>query len=219
MYILGIVTKTMTAGEVYYVRIAGVQNPRFQILTAADDGNQHFRIKTFDSNLNPSTMQDADLLHIIDEGMGGHINIDELSQIESFGAEAYNATNGVVTEYNINWFTSISTASGDVMNINFPAELTLEPTNGDGLVCSGLNGIGSVSCKRDSSNKQMMVIQMASVSQKTGLFKVRVNGIRNAPSLKPSSPFGQIYQATSDNKKTSEFKNKVTLTNLYAAAL
>lgn len=48
---------------------------------------------------------------------------------------------------------------------------------------------------------------------------MRVNGIRNAPSLKPSSPFGQIYQTTSDNKKTSEFKNNFTLTNAYAAGL
>jgi hypothetical protein len=29
MLILGIVTKNMAAGDVYYVRIAGVQNPRF----------------------------------------------------------------------------------------------------------------------------------------------------------------------------------------------
>lgn len=164
MYILGIVTKTMPAGSIYYIRIAGVQNPRYQILNAADDLNQHFRIKTFDSNMNPVTMQDADLLHIIDEGMGGHINIDELSQIESFGAEAYNATNGVVTDYNINWFTSISTANGDDMDITFPPELTLEPKTGDELPCSGLNGIGSVTCKRDATNKQMLVIKMSSVT-------------------------------------------------------
>jgi len=91
-------------------------------------------------------MKNAETHHIIDEGKGGYINIDELSLIQSFGAEAYNATNGVVTDYNLNWFTSISTADGDTMNIEFPPELTLVPQSGRTLDCSGVNGISSVSC-------------------------------------------------------------------------
>lgn len=71
----------MTAGNIYYVRIAGVRNPRFQILNAKDDLDAHFKIKTYDSNMNPLTMDDAETQHIIDEGKGGYIDIDELSQI------------------------------------------------------------------------------------------------------------------------------------------
>jgi len=65
----------------------------------------------------------------------------------------------------------------------------------------------------------MLVIVMSSVSQATGLFKLKVSGIRNSASLMPSSPFGQIFQQTKENRKTSEFKSQYTVTNAYAAAL
>jgi len=62
----------------------------------------------------------ADSLWLIDSGSGGYINIPDASPISSFGAEAYNTTNGVDTKYFFSWFTDVPTYNGDFVFIGIP---------------------------------------------------------------------------------------------------
>ena len=146
MFILGIASRAMPAGLEYRIRIAGVKNPRYQILNAAANPDQYFRIETYDAGLDPSTMVNADTQHLIDAGSGGSYDIDELSKISTFGAEAFNTTNGVATRYFLSWFTDIETEDKDVLRVTIPAELSLVPQSGSSLTCRGITGISSVTC-------------------------------------------------------------------------
>lgn len=66
-----------------------------------------------------------DLENIIDSGKGAGINIDVLSEIETFSVEGYDTTNGVATKYMITWFTEIDTENDDYIEMLIPDELTL----------------------------------------------------------------------------------------------
>lgn len=49
-----------------------------------------------------------------------------------------------------------------------------------------------------------MTMDLIKVSQPTGLYKMEVSTVTNPPSLRPSEPFGAIYQATKDDLKVAE---------------
>jgi hypothetical protein len=221
MKILGLVTQDITAGVEYSVRIAGVQNPRYQILNAEQDTQYHWQVRTFDSSLDPGTMSNALDQHLIDEGIGGYVNIEQLSEIKTFGAEAYNQTNAAITNYNLNWFTEIETADGDILHISFPEELTLVNNNG-AMECIGVTGVGegAVECKVGADGSNEVEIKLNDVNQKTGLFKVQIKNVQNSASLRESSPFGEIRMTTSDYRPTSSFTTKaVTIKNVFASNL
>ena len=114
--------------------------------------------------------------------------------MSSFSAEAYNTTNGVGARYFVSFFSSIRINSGDVLVINFPVETFLIPESGKSLKCTALNGMTSVSCSKDTDTK--LVATLNGVNQLTGLFKFSIESVRNPPSLKESSKFGEIYIAT-----------------------
>lgn len=161
---------------------------------------------------------------MIDEGRGGYVNIKQLSEIKSFGADSYNLTNGAITKYNFNWFTSIETRDGDILHVVLPEELSI--VRGQ-LKCSGITGVRSdaVKCEhgteglKDGGTADELKIQMKGVTQSTGLYKIQVTGIQNAASLKPSSRFATIKFTTSDNKATSEYKKDVSIRNVFASNL
>jgi hypothetical protein len=88
MTILAIANIQLDAGVEFKMRIAGVQNPRYQILDAKSDKNQAWKLETFDTDLDPVTLENSHTQHLIDEGVGGYFNIDELSEIQTFGADA-----------------------------------------------------------------------------------------------------------------------------------
>ena len=144
--------------------------------------------------------------HLIDEGIGGYVNIEQLSEIKTFGAEAYNQTNAAITNYNLNWFTEIETADGDILHISFPEELTLVNNNG-AMECIGVTGVGqgAVECKVGADGTNEVEVKLNDVNQKTGLFKVQIKNVQNSASLRESSPFGEIRMTTSDYRPTSSF--------------
>lgn len=76
-------------------------------------------MKTYGSIAN--TPDDND--NIIDYGKGAGININELSEIETFSVEGYDTTNGVATKYFITWFTEIDSEADDYLEIVMPNEL------------------------------------------------------------------------------------------------
>lgn len=61
------------------------------------------------------------------------------------------------------------------------------------MVCRGLTGVTTVSCKANLEDNNDLEIILEDVYQETGLFKVQVEGIQNAASLKLSSKFEKIY--------------------------
>jgi len=68
-----------------------------------DDEKQEFEVKTYDS------IDADDSLNLIDKGIGGGIDMKDISPIETFSAEGFNTTNGAYTKYIISWYTSILT--------------------------------------------------------------------------------------------------------------
>ena len=149
MSIIGIANVDLEAKSVFKIRLGGLQNPRYQILDAKDDTTQQFQILTFDSNFSPSN-SDPEKSNLVDKGRGGYINIELVSLMTSFGAEAYNTTNGVETKFFLSWFSNIPAMDTDIVQFNFPSELALIPQNGpDALKCIGINGFSqtSMSCK------------------------------------------------------------------------
>jgi hypothetical protein len=159
MYILGIIDRDMPADTVYTIRVGGIENPRFVVTDAETDQQYHWRIRTYDSDYTPGSSAtaeaQADADHLIDEGTGGYINIDIVSPVTSFNAEAFDTTNGVTTKYYFSWFSDIPTRNGDFIYIAMPAELTMKPTGGDTLLCKGANGLGTgstaVTCRKQGN--------------------------------------------------------------------
>ena len=139
MSIIGITNIDMAAKTTFNIRLGGLMNPRFQILNAKDDITQQFQVQTFDSNFNPSN-SDATKTNLIDSGRGGYINIDQISLMTSFGAEAFNTSNGAQTKFFLSWFSNIPSQNTDLIYFTFPSELALLPSNGDALKCLGING-------------------------------------------------------------------------------
>jgi hypothetical protein len=78
-------------------------------------------VKTYGS----TAFEPNDSGNIIDAGTGAGININELSEIETFSVEGYDTTNGVATKYVITWFTEIDSENNDYIEIIMPNELQL----------------------------------------------------------------------------------------------
>ena len=121
----------MTAGKAYEIKVAGIRNPRYLLINADLSVKQKFKIYTYDS------YGTSDTVNLIDVGEGGEIDMEEISPIETFSAEAYNTTNGVWSMYSISWFTSILTQNNDLLIINFPKESTIAKDPN----CLGITGI------------------------------------------------------------------------------
>jgi hypothetical protein len=229
MYILGIVDRDMPADTLYTIRVGGVENPRFVVTDAETHVAHHWRIRTYDSDYPPAPdplNAQADANHLIDEGRGGYINIDVVSPVVSFNAEAFDTTNGVSTKYYFSWFSDIPTKSGDFIYIAMPPELAMVPTGGDTLLCKGANGLGTgasaVTCRKQGN---MLKVVLNEVTQSSGLYKITAENIRNAPSLRRSGAFPAMYHAAlpdgpgSTEAKVAEFRGKSYVVNEFAADL
>jgi hypothetical protein len=86
------------------------------------------------------------------------------------------------------WFSDITTKETDIIYVKIPNELTLMPTSGKYLTCSGITGITSATCEADDAKLELK-ITLNTVTQSTGLFKITVENIKNAASLRQTSPF------------------------------
>jgi hypothetical protein len=116
------------------------------VTDAKDNDRHHWQVRTYDSDyalIDLSKIASADTTCMIDKGIGGYINVDVVSPIVSFNAEAFDTTNGVSTKYYFSWFSDIPTMNGDFIYISMPAELTMKPTSGNALDCKGQNGFGT----------------------------------------------------------------------------
>jgi hypothetical protein len=66
------------------------------------------------------------------------------------------------------------------------------------LICTGINGVEELDDNRgcavevDNSNAGLLKVTLKKLTQQTGLFKISIENIRNAPSLRGSSAFGDI---------------------------
>ena len=215
MEIIGMSSREMPANSKFQIKIGGIRNPRYQLINTANNPQYHFRIRTYDTNFKPSDAN-PDATNLVDQGTGGYIDIDNVSPIESFGAEAFNTTNGAPSKYFLSWFSNIETKDGDRIVINFPVETELVPTNGNSLTCQGLNGINSVKCNAFDS---ILEVILEDVTQSTGLYKISAENVRNPPSLRGSSKFRYFYQTTPQRQKISEFYQDAFIENDFASEL
>jgi hypothetical protein len=120
---------------------------------------------------------------MIDTGYGGAIDINKVSPMASFAAEAFNTTNGVSGKYFISFFSAIKLLDSDVVTINFPKEATLMPTSGTSLDCTAVSGVKSLTCSKGKTDSEL-IVSMTSLAYNTGLFKFSILNIRNPSSLK-----------------------------------
>jgi len=144
----GLAKEDMAAGEVYTIKLAGIQNPRYQVIyselikdqdkTKAED--QLWQIRTYD------TTGFSDANNLIDAGKGGHVDVTVVTPMSSFGVDALNQTNGVATKYFVSWFSNVKTVRTDKFFVEFAREtvLTVPPgakvSNPPTLTCLGVNG-------------------------------------------------------------------------------
>ena len=206
LFIVGQTIEEMEAGKVYSIKIGGLRNPRNLVDNSQlpEDQKQYFKIKTYDQEARPID----DTLNIIDYGQGGIININETSKIQSFSAESFNTSNGAETRYFISWFNSIETLPGDIVILEFPIEtmlVTIDEPGSPGIKCLGLNGVTKVACEPDDGNHHTLKITLQDLTQKTGLFKIQVENLRNPPSLRGSSKFNSIRHVTSEKLVCATF--------------
>ena len=141
----------MKIGEKYGIKIGGLQNPRYVVKNSNLPANkrEYFDVTTYDS------LGYDEKVNLIDKGSGGAIDIDKISQIASFSAEAFNTTNGVGAKYFVSFFSAIRIDSGDTLVINFPAENFLVPTSSGSkdLKCTAVNGMKAVSCVKKTDTQ------------------------------------------------------------------
>lgn len=145
----GLAKEDMAAGEVYTVKLAGIQNPRYQVIYseledlgpgAQYKSDQLWQIRTYDTT---GGLSDAN--NLIDQGKGGYVDVTVITPMSSFGVDALNQTNGVPTKYFLSWFSNVKTVRRDKFFIEFAREtvLTLPADSIKGsiaLKCHGVNG-------------------------------------------------------------------------------
>lgn len=213
-----------------------MRNPR-----AVSDGLE-FKITTYDAAAFDTGSIYTD--HVIDETVGGAIDINKVSPLRTFSAVGKNTTNGADTTYLLSWFTDIQTNPEDKIHIVLPPEVRIPhrirnlPASASSFDCKGRTGIpesaGSLECgwkeAEDDAGAKLdpprdeLVISLLKVTYPTGLYKVELNSLINPPSLRGSTDFNPegIYQTTKEGARIAEYgkeAEKVTIENEYAAEL
>ena len=108
------------------------------------------------------------------------------------------------------------------MIFEFPIETTLETIDepgSPGLRCEGLNGVDRVTCEPDDGNHHILKMTLHEPTQKTGLFKVQVENVKNPPSLRGSSKFTSIRHVTAEKLTCATYDNDVYIETEFASNL
>jgi len=100
--------------------------------------------------------------------------------------------------------------NGDILIIEFPTEsmlVTIDEPGSTGIKCEGLNGVttNGIICLPSDGNHHILEVHLKELTQKTGLFKIQVENIRNPPSLRGSSKFTSIRHVTEEKLTCSTF--------------
>lgn len=124
---IGIVSgrEGLVAGAPYRATIGGLRNPR-NLISDLKFGITTYGPSGFDVLQKPED-------HIIDLTVGGRVDIDKVSRLETFSALAKETTNGATSEYVFSWFTDIETQKGDQLHIVLPDEVTVPYRIREGL--------------------------------------------------------------------------------------
>jgi hypothetical protein len=150
--IIGVVSDEggLEAGTEYYVRLAGLRNPRhvidYEDKIAKGETIAYWEVRTYDSGAEPN-----DGVNLIDVGSGGTRSIETAAALPTFTVEPSNTTNGVSGSYFITWYSEIAVENGDVLAVPFPAETSFAPASGTKvLACEATVGDLRVSCTFES---------------------------------------------------------------------
>ena len=111
----------------------------------------------------------------------------KLKSITNVEIDVQNKTNGAITTYFIKITPSTQVHSFDVFTIDFPKELQLP----FGMHCGSLSTlIGDATCIKIGELKVEITLLYVSKELTSGKqFTVKVVGVKNAPSMRPTSPF------------------------------
>ena len=114
--------------------------------------------------------------------------------------------------------------NNDILIIEFPIEsklVTIDEPGSTGIKCEGLNGVtqNGVGCVLSDGSQNILEIHLKELTQKTGLYKLSVENIRNPPSLRGSSKFRSIRHVTDEKLTCSTFDADVFVENEFASAL
>lgn len=124
--VIGVVSDAdgLKAGAEYYIRLAGLRNPRHVIDYDKMDAKNiaYWEVRTYDSGEKPD-----DTKNLIDVGVGGTRPIKTVAEIATFNVEPLNTTNGANGSYFITWYSEIVAKDGDVLAVPFPAETSFHP--------------------------------------------------------------------------------------------
>ena len=231
-YVMGSTNVPLNHSTKYTLRVAGLRNPRYLVDNSfLANTKEYWKLYTYDTD------GQVDDKNLIDYGRGGTRDVTRVAAISTFSVEAFDTTNGVAGAYFITWYTEIETQDKDVLVLPFPAETDfVSPTNNLKLSCTAvIDSLTKVDCafKRgvketitDSNGTTIEVIYkelsmtLTTVAKSTGLYKVRVENVRNPPSLRGSSKLGRIVHRTqTPGQEIAQYTPEIKIPTEYGGAL
>jgi len=154
-------------------KITGLTNPRFKNYMS------YFKLYTMDAEK-----------RYIDENKDDvqfWVKMTELKSITNVEIDVQDKTNGAITTYFIKITPSTQVHSFDIFTIDFPKELMLP----FGMHCGSLSDlVGDATCIKIGERRVEITLLDVSKELTSGIeFELEVVGVKNAPSLRPTSPF------------------------------
>jgi len=154
-------------------KITGLTNPRFKNYMS------YFKLYTMDADK-----------RYIDENKKNTqfwVKMTELKSITNVEIDVENQTNGAITTYLITITPSTQVHSFDVFTIDFPEQLMLP----FGMHCGSRSQLlGGATCIKIGDRRVEITLLDVSKELTSGkAFTVEVVGVKNAPSLRPTSAF------------------------------
>lgn len=95
--------------------------------------------------------------------------------------------------------------------------MTIDEPGSPGLKCQGLNGVETVTCIPSDGNHHVLEVHLNDLTQKTGLFKIQIENVRNPPSLRGSSKFKSIRHVTEEKFICATYDLDVYIETEYAS--
>lgn len=140
----------------------------------------------------------------------------DIGSLQLMSAGMDNMTNGAWTQYNLKVYPKTPIYDRDVLEIRLPYELEL-PRYVSQLTCKASKNINRISCVASSNNFIRITFESVDAINPGDLITIWLNTIRNAPSLRPTSPFTDILLKDGAGYKVSGYSGIVSVTNYNAS--
>lgn len=100
--------------------------------------------------------------------------------------ENLNKTNGAVNALKITLELAYPILNGDTLHLEVPEEMSFGPN----VTCSPGNLVQNITC---THSDRILYVHFDRITEVIGNISVIAYGIRNPPSLKPTSPFVSVF--------------------------